>query len=63
VIGNALFPQLAKHFVATRPMIDEFAAGHAAPWIAKVYRPSVTELAKNLDALGSVSLWYPSEQN
>ena len=63
MIGNALFPQLAKHFVATRPKIDEFVAGHAAPWIAKVYRPSVTELAKNLDAPGSVSLWYPPKKS
>jgi hypothetical protein len=63
VIGKAPFPQLAKHFVATTPKIDEFIAAHTAPWIAKVYRPSATELAKNLDAPGSVSLWYPCEQN
>jgi len=63
VIGKAPFPQLAKHFVATKPKIDEFVAAHTAPWIAKVYRPSVTELAKNPDVPGSISLWYPLKRN
>lgn len=62
MIGKAPFPQLAKHFVATAPKITEFVQQHAAPWIAKVYRPSATELAKNQDAPGSVSLWYPSKK-
>lgn len=59
VIGKAPYPELAKHFVATSSRIAEFAAQHAAPWIAKVYRSSATELAKNPDAPGSISLWYP----
>ena len=61
VIGKAPFPQLAKHFVATAPKIAEFVMQHSAPWIAKVYRPTATELARNQDAPGSVSLWYPSK--
>lgn len=61
VIGKAPFPQLAKHFVATAPKITDFVEQHSAPWIAKVYRPSATELAKNIDAPGSVSLWYPTK--
>jgi hypothetical protein len=60
VIGKAPFPQLAKHFVATAPRIEEFVAEHAAPWIAKVYRPTASDLAKNPDAPGTVSLWYPN---
>ena len=59
VIGKAPFPQLAKHFVATAPKISEFVEQHSAPWIAKVYRPSATDLAKNQNAPGSVSLWNP----
>lgn len=59
VIGKAPFPELARHFVATCPRIDAFVAGHAAPWIAKVYRPSPKDLAKNPDAPGTISLWYP----
>jgi len=58
VIGKAPFPQLAKHFVATVPTIKRFVAGHAAPWIAKVYRPSPSELARNPDSSGSVVLWF-----
>lgn len=62
VIGKAPFPQLAKHFVATAPKITEFVEQHSPPWIAKVYRPSATELVKNKDAAGSVLLWYPSKK-
>jgi PIN like domain len=62
VIGKAPYPELAKHFVATAPKVAEFVAQHAAPWIAKLYRPSATELAKNPDASGSVSLWYPPKK-
>ncbi len=60
VIGKAPFPQLARNFVATVPKISEFLAQHTAPFIAKVYRPSPSELAKNPNAAGSISLWYPT---
>ena len=59
VIGKAPFPQLAKHFVATAPKIEAFVAEHSAPWIAKVYRPSPSDIEKNPDAPGTVSLWFP----
>ena len=62
IIGKAPYPQLAMHFVATAPRVAEFVAQHAAPWIAKVYRPSAAELAKNQDAPGTVSLWYPQRK-
>ena len=61
VIGKAPFPQLAQHFVATHPTIEKFVAEHPAPWIAKVYRPPASDLAKNPDAPGAVSLWYPKQ--
>lgn len=60
VVGHAPHPQLAEHFVATLPRIAAFLAKHEAPFIAKVYRPSPSELARNPRARGSVSLWYPS---
>jgi len=59
VVGKAPFPQLARHFIATVPRITNFLAEHTPPLIAKVYRPSPTELAKNPDAPGTVALWYP----
>ena len=59
VVGKAPFPQLAKHFVNTVGKVDAFVASHEAPFIAKLYRPASHELAKNANAPGSISLWYP----
>ena len=59
VVGKVPFPQLARHFVATVPRITNFLAQRTPPLIAKVYRPSPAELAKNPDAPGTVALWYP----
>lgn len=59
VVGHAPYPRLAEHFVVTLPKITAFLARHEAPFIAKVYRPTSAELARNPRALGSVSLWYP----
>jgi hypothetical protein len=41
------------------PRISEFLAHHRGPFIAKVHRPSPSELARNPKAPGSVGLWYP----
>lgn len=62
VIGKAPFPILAKYFVSTAPKIMRFIEQHSAPWIAKVHRPSTTDLENNIDAPGSVSLWYPTNR-
>jgi len=59
VIGKAPYPVLARNFVATVPKVLELLDNHSAPLIAKVYRPSPPDLAKNANAPGSVSLWYP----
>ncbi|MCX7961332.1 MAG: hypothetical protein N2653_07125 [Burkholderiales bacterium] len=59
VVGKAPFPELARHFVATANRIRAFIAAHKAPWIAKVYRPTEKELARNPQAPGTVTLWYP----
>ena len=60
VIGKAPFPELAKRFAATAPRITAFVERHPAPWIAKIYRPSAEELARDANAPGNVSLWYPT---
>lgn len=60
VIGKTPFPLLARNFVATVPKISDFLAQHTAPFIAKVYRPAPSELARNSNAAGSISLWYPA---
>lgn len=57
VIGQAPYPELAKSFVATRLRIEAFLQEHEPPFIAKVYRASPAELAKNADATGHIVLW------
>lgn len=59
VIGKLPYPELAKHFVATLPKIEAFLDKHTPPFIAKVYRPSPAELARNPSSGGEVLLWYP----
>ncbi len=59
VIGQAPHPDLAKSFVAARERIERFVERHAPPFIAKVYRASAEELARNPSAPGRIELWYP----
>lgn len=59
VVGHAPFPELAAHFVRTVPRIEAFVASHQPPYIAKVFRPTPGEQARQPDAPGTVSLWYP----
>ena len=59
VVGKASFPALAQNFVRTLPRIEVFLDAQKPPFIAKVYRPSPTELVRNSDAPGSISPWYP----
>jgi hypothetical protein len=59
VIGKVPFPLLAQSFVATAPTIVDFLAQHQPPLIAKVYRPSPSELRSNPQAPGALTLWYP----
>jgi hypothetical protein len=57
IVGKAPFPDLARAFVATLPRVEQFLAGHKPPFIAKVYRPSPTEIKQRHDAPGRVELW------
>lgn len=59
VVGKALFPELAQNFVATVPKINRFLTQHDPPMIAKIRRPTPADLKRNVEAGGSVSLWYP----
>jgi len=60
IIGQAPFPELARSFVATLQRIESFLAEHPPPLIAKVYRASPGELAKNPSAAGRIERWYPT---
>ena len=59
IVGKAPLSVLAESFVRTAQRIEEFLAQHGAPLIAKVYRASPSELAKDPDRAGRVELWYP----
>lgn len=59
IVGKAPFPELAKAFVTTLPRIDDFLVRHKPPFIAKVYRPSPSEIAQNNLSPGRIELWYP----
>jgi hypothetical protein len=58
VVGAAPSPDLARAFVATLPRIELFLAEHERPFIAKVYRPAVSEIMRGA-ATGRVELWHP----
>jgi hypothetical protein len=50
---------LAANFIATLPKIEAFIGSHKPPCIAKIYRASPAELARNLRAPGTIARWYP----
>ncbi len=60
LIGDARLAVLATNFVNSMPRIESFVATHQAPFIAKVYRASPVDLARNPTAKGTISLWYPA---
>lgn len=59
VVGHAPYPELAQSFVATAPRIMSFVAQHGPPYIAKVYRPSPADAAKDASSPGRIELWHP----
>ena len=61
VIGKASYPELARAFVETTPRIEVFLARHTPPFIAKVYRPTPSEIARG-EAVGRVELWHPKHE-
>lgn len=59
VVGKVPHADLARNFVNTLPKIEAFLDEHVPPYIAKVYRASPTDIARDHAAKGSISLWYP----
>ena len=60
IIGDAPYPELARSFVVTLHRIEAFLEQNPPPLIAKVYRASPTDLAKNPSAAGRIERWYPT---
>jgi hypothetical protein len=59
LIGKTPLPELAHNFVNSLRRIEYFLDRHEPPFIAKFYRPSPAELARNPKQPGSIRLWYP----
>ncbi len=59
IVGKAPFPDLARAFVTSMPVMEHFLRRHQPPFIAKVYRPSPAETAQRSAAPGRIELWYP----
>ena len=59
LVGQASTAELARNFVNTVARVEAFVDAHEPPYIAKLYRPPPSELAKTADAAGRVELWYP----
>lgn len=59
IVGKAPLAALATSFVATLPKIEVFIANHQPPYIAKIYRASPADVARNPDTPGTINLWYP----
>lgn len=57
IIGHAPYPDLAHSFVATRVRIEAFLHQHTPPFIAKVYRPTPSDVLSNASASGRIELW------
>jgi hypothetical protein len=60
VIGDTRLAELAVNFLHSMSRIEAFVATHQPPYIAKVYRASPADLARNPLAKGTISLWYPA---
>ena len=63
MVGNAPFPILAKHFVDTVSRIETFLSGHKPPFVAKIYRPTSSELSRDANAPGTIALSYPRKSS
>ena len=59
IVGKAPFPDLARAFVTSLPVIEDFLERRRPPFIAKVYRPSPAEIVRRGSAPGRIELWYP----
>jgi hypothetical protein len=59
IVGKAPFPDLARSFVSSRAVIENFIRGRRPPFIAKVYRPSSSASVPHSSAPGRIEHWYP----
>jgi hypothetical protein len=58
IVGGAPFPDLARAFVTSLPVVENFLRRHKPPFIAKVFRPTPAEIARRRTAPGRIELWF-----
>jgi hypothetical protein len=54
IVGKAPLPDLARSFVNSRAVIENFLRGRRPPFIAKIYRPSSSATAPHSSAPGRI---------
>lgn len=59
LIGKATSSDLAHAFLATRPSVERFISAHNPPYIAKVFRGTVSDGPEPRWSPGRVEKWYP----
>jgi len=59
IVGKAPFPDLARAFVNSRLVVERFLQQNKPPFIAKVYRRSLSETEQRSTAPGRIEHWYP----
>lgn len=62
MVGHATNRELADNFVKTADKISAFLEGRRRPFIAKVLRPTPSELGQDQEASGRLELWYPTRR-
>jgi len=59
VIGKVPTAELARNFVHTLHRIEAMLDERKPPFIAKVYRPASSDLARSVTSPGRVEVWFP----
>ncbi|MGH7714260.1 MAG: hypothetical protein ACREOG_23485 [Gemmatimonadaceae bacterium] len=61
LIGQVSTRELAANFIRTFASVEKFIARSPRPFIARVYRPAPSELARNPSAAGRVEPWLSAK--
>jgi hypothetical protein len=57
VVGGVPTALLAQNFVSTLPVIERFLGRHDPPFVARLYRPTPTDLKRKRRPVGRIELW------
>lgn len=57
LVGKGKHAELAENFVRSIARVEAFVTVEARPFIAKLFRPTPSELARNALAAGRIERW------